>query len=176
MDVISYCYDSSLIRSPEFFVSVTETDEKTVYERVKEAKKRYQFGMYLGSLSGRRHLGFDEAEIRDSNIVRSVHRFRHTLNEREKLLQRQLRFPKIDSEPQDIYDESEGHVPEGEQSPTGSRNSNNGSQERQPIESDQISEYGDIYEDEQISVGAVRRTDTEMEIGLELPPNGQRCQ
>lgn len=115
--------------------------------------------MYLGVLSRRRHMGFDETERQDSRgrIFKPVDRIRHTLNEREKYKQRVLKCPKIDSEHQIVYPDDEEPGLEGDQSPTSSRNSNTES---------------DNNDDEEIGLGTVRRTDTEMRIGLDLPPNG----
>ena len=65
-DLLCFCYasrmfDDKILDKPAFSVQ-DPTDERVHLEsRIRLAKQKYQFGLYLGK-DGRRHLGFDVAE------------------------------------------------------------------------------------------------------------------
>lgn len=44
VDTISYCYESSLIRSPEFLVAATETDENPFMRESEELRRNINLG------------------------------------------------------------------------------------------------------------------------------------
>lgn len=60
-DTVSLCYDSPMLEYPEFSAQRRDDEEVHLKSQVIIARRRYQFGYYLG-LSGRRRLGFAEAD------------------------------------------------------------------------------------------------------------------
>lgn len=75
-DVLSYCYASRVLddRGPDGkpIFSAQEIDDERVHleSRIHLAKKRYEFGLYLGK-DGKRHMGFD-VSARNSKDGREV--------------------------------------------------------------------------------------------------------
>ena len=63
LDLVSYCYMSTVKDNAEFCVQEPDDREIHLVSKVHLAKRRYQFGMYLG-LDGHRHMGFDVSEWR----------------------------------------------------------------------------------------------------------------
>ncbi|KAJ4549982.1 hypothetical protein HRR78_004793 [Exophiala dermatitidis] len=57
-DLLSYCYDSSLMTAPEFSVQDPDDEEIHLQSKIHLAKRKYHFGFYKGT-DGMRHLGFD---------------------------------------------------------------------------------------------------------------------
>ena len=78
LDLVSYCYQSTVRDNAEF--SVQEPDDREIHlvSKVHLAKRRYQFGMYRG-LDDRRHMGFDVSEWRSpqGETYSPVDRFEH---------------------------------------------------------------------------------------------------
>jgi hypothetical protein len=66
MDLVTFCYDSTILKCSEFCVQDKTYRQIHLQSQVYLAKRKYQFGMYLG-LSGRRHLGFDVEERTDDS-------------------------------------------------------------------------------------------------------------
>lgn len=75
-DLISYCYDTELIRSPDFSVQDPTDQEEHLKAKIHLAKRRYEFGLYLGG-DGRRHIGFEIAEklAKHERLFRPVEKF-----------------------------------------------------------------------------------------------------
>lgn len=100
VDTISFCYDSSVVQCPLFYVPADKEGDPAefLYPRVRKACYKYQYGMYLGAGCGRRHLGFDiyQHNGRDGNIHYNVDRFRSQLTKEEKQDAWRARQPRID--------------------------------------------------------------------------------
>ncbi|KIY01614.1 uncharacterized protein Z520_03166 [Fonsecaea multimorphosa CBS 102226] len=72
-DLLSYCYDSSLMTAKEFSAQEPDDEEIHLRSKIHLAKRKYYFGFYRGT-DGKRHLGFDANEFSESGgKAASVH-------------------------------------------------------------------------------------------------------